>query len=124
MDLNIKVLVIDDFASMRRIVKGVLKQIGFTKIIEAEDGNGALQMLKKEEIGLILCDWNMPRMTGIELLKAAKGDESLKDIPFILVTAEGQKDNVVEAVQAGVSNYIMKPFTSKALEEKIKKVLS
>jgi len=123
MDLNMKVLVVDDFASMRRIVKSVIKHMGFTKIIEADDGSAALQVLKKEEIGLILADWNMPRMTGIDLLKAVRSDESLKDVLFIMVTAEGQKDNVVEAVQAGVSNYIMKPFTSEALEEKIKKVL-
>ena len=118
-----KVLVVDDFASMRRIVKNVLKQMGFTKIIEADDGSVALQVLKKEEIGLVLCDWNMPRMTGIDLLKAVKSDEDLKDIPFLMVTAEGQKDNVVEAVQAGVSNYIMKPFTAEAMEERVKKVL-
>jgi two-component system chemotaxis response regulator CheY len=124
MDLNINVLVVDDFASMRRIVKGVLKQIGFTKIIEAEDGADALGVLKREAIDLVLADWNMPRMTGIELLKAVRDDESLKDAPFIMVTAEGQKDNVVEAVQAGVSNYIMKPFTPQTLEEKVKKVLN
>jgi len=123
MDLDMKVLVVDDFASMRRIVKNVLKQMGFTKIIEADDGSVALQVLKKEEIGLVLCDWNMPRMTGIDLLKAVKSDEDLKDIPFLMVTAEGQKDNVVEAVQAGVSNYIMKPFTAEAMEERVKKVL-
>ena len=123
MDLDMIVLVVDDFASMRRIVKNVLKQMGFKKIIEAEDGSSALQVLKKEEIGLVLCDWNMPRMTGIDLLKAVRSDESLKDIPFLMVTAEGQKDNVVEAVQAGVSNYIMKPFTAEGLEEKVKKVL-
>ena len=115
---------VDDFASMRRIVKGVLRQMGFNKIIEAEDGADALEVLQKEVIGLVLADWNMPKMTGIELLEAVRGDESLKDIPFMMVTAEGQKGNVVEAVQAGVSSYIVKPFTSEALEEKIKKVLN
>jgi two-component system chemotaxis response regulator CheY len=115
--------VVDDFATMRRIIKGALKQIGFSSIIEADDGNSALRELKSQDFGLILSDWNMPNMTGIDLLKAAKSDESLKDIPFIMVTAAGQKDNVMEALQAGVSNYIMKPFTPQALEEKIKKVL-
>jgi len=123
MDFDMKVLVVDDFASMRRVIKGALKQMGFTMIIEAEDGNDALKQLKKEEIGLILSDWNMPRMTGIDLLKAVKSDEGLKDIPFVMVTAEGQKDNVVDALQAGVDNYIMKPFTPESLEQKIKKVL-
>lgn len=123
MDLSMKVLVVDDFATMRRIIKGALKQMGFSSIIEADDGNSALRELKSQDFGLILSDWNMPNMRGIDLLKAAKSDESLKDIPFIMVTAAGQKDNVMEALQAGVSNYIMKPFTPQALEEKIKKVL-
>ena len=124
MDVNIKVLVVDDFATMRRIVKGALKHLGFTNITEAEDGSMALQELKKEKFGLVLCDWNMPKMSGLDLLKIVRSDESLKDTPFIMVTAEGQKNNVVEAVQAGVSNYMIKPFTTEVMKEKIEKVLN
>ena len=123
MDTSITILVVDDFATMRRIVKGNLRQLGFSKIIEAEDGRIALEELKKNKIDLIISDWNMPNMNGLELLKAVKGDESFKKIPFVMVTAEGQKSNVMEAVKAGVSNYVVKPFTPETLEEKLKKVL-
>ena len=122
MDLNIRVLVVDDFATMRRIIKGVLKQLGFSNIIEAEDGDVALEELKKDEYGLILADWNMPNMSGLELLKAVRSDKDLQRIPFIMVTAEGQKDNILEAVKAGVSNYVIKPFTPETINEKLKKV--
>ena len=122
MDFNMKIMVVDDFATMRRIVKGALKQLGFKNILEAEDGSAALQELKKETVGLIVSDWNMPKMTGLELLKAVRGDETLKGVPFIMVTAEGQKENIVEAVKAGVSNYVMKPFSPETLKEKIDKV--
>ena len=122
MDLGMKVLVVDDFATMRRIVKGVLKQLGFSNIIEAEDGSLALEELKREEIGLIVSNWNMPNMSGLDLLKAVRGDENLKGTPFIMVTAEGQKENVVEAAKAGVSSYIIKPFTPETFSEKLKKV--
>jgi two-component system chemotaxis response regulator CheY len=121
-DTSMKVLVVDDFATMRRIVKGVLKQLGFSDIIEAENGSSALDELKKERVGLIVSDWNMPKMTGLELLKAVREDEKLKSIPFIMVTAEGQKENVLEAVKAGVSNYIVKPFTPETFNEKLQKV--
>ncbi|MFC1862531.1 chemotaxis response regulator CheY [Thermodesulfobacteriota bacterium] len=123
-DTSIKVLVVDDFATMRRIVKGVLKQLGYTNIIEAEDGSNAFKELKKEKVGLIVSDWNMPNMTGLELLKEVRNDSDLKDIPFLMVTAEGQKENVVEAVQAGVSNYIVKPFTPETFSAKLEKVFS
>lgn len=122
MDLNMKVLVVDDFATMRRIVRNILKQIGFTNIIEADDGKSALKELKNEKIDLILCDWNMPEMPGIELLKTVRSDDELKGIPFVMVTAEAQKDNIVEAVKAGVSNYIVKPFTAETITEKLNKV--
>ena len=122
MDLNIRVLVVDDFATMRRIIKGVLKQLGFSNIVEAEDGDVALEELKKDEYGLILADWNMPNMSGLELLKAVRSDKNLQGIPFIMVTAEGQKDNILEAVKAGVSNYVIKPFTPETINEKLKKV--
>jgi two-component system, chemotaxis family, chemotaxis protein CheY len=123
-DTSIKVLVVDDFATMRRIVKGVLRQLGFSNIIEAEDGNAAMGELKKEKIGLIVSDWNMPNMSGLDLLKAVRGDTDLKSIPFLMVTAEGQKENVIEAVKAGVSNYIVKPFTPETFGEKLKKVFA
>ena len=123
-DTSIKVLVVDDFATMRRIVKGALKQLGFKDIIEAEDGKAAFDELKKDKVGLIVSDWNMPNMTGLELLKAVRGDDGLKDIPFLMVTAEGQKDNVVEAIKSGVSNYVVKPFTPDTFSEKLQKVFA
>ncbi len=123
-DTSIKVLIVDDFATMRRIVKGVLKQLGFNNIIEAEDGNAALEELRKEKIGLIVSDWNMPNMSGLDLLKAVRGNEQFKSIPFIMVTAEGQKENVIEAVKSGVSNYIVKPFTPETFNEKLQKVFT
>ncbi len=122
MDLNMKVLVVDDFATMRRIIKNVLKQIGFSKINEADDGKSALKELKKEEYDLVLCDWNMPEMSGLDLLIAMKSDDQLKGIPFVMVTAEAQKDNILEAVKTGVNNYIVKPFTADTVEQKLKKV--
>ena len=124
MDTSIKVLVADDFATMRRIVKGVLKQLGFQNIVEAEDGSKALEALKKEEVGLIISDWNMPKMTGLDLLKAVRSDDGLKSIPFIMVTAEGLKENVLEAVKAGVTNYVVKPFTPEGFSEKIQAALN
>ena len=124
MDTSIKVLVVDDFATMRRIVRGVLKQLGFDNILEAEDGSIALDTLKKEEIGLIVSDWNMPKMTGLDLLKAVRGDDGLKGIPFIMVTAEGLKENVLEAVKVGVTNYVVKPFTPEGFSQKIQAALN
>ncbi|MBN2062672.1 MAG: chemotaxis response regulator CheY [Deltaproteobacteria bacterium] len=123
-DKSIKVLVVDDFATMRRIIKGVLKQLGFNDVIEADDGSKALSELKKENVGLIVSDWNMPNMTGLELLKAVRADDNMRKIPFLMVTAEGQKENVVEAVQAGVSNYIVKPFTPETFGAKLEKVFN
>jgi len=122
MDLNMKVLAVDDYAAMRRALRNVLKQIGFTNIVEADDGSTALRALKKQKIDVILADWNMPRMTGLELLKAVRNDESLRNIPFVMVTAEAQKSAVLEAVQAGVSSYIVKPFTADVVKEKLKQI--
>lgn len=119
MNLNMKVLIVDDFATMRRIVRNILRQIGFTNMIEAEDGKAALKVLKKENVDLILCDWNMPEMPGIDLLKTIKSDDELKNIPFVMVTAEAQKDNIIEAVKTGVSSYIVKPFTAETITEKL-----
>ena len=122
MDFNMNILVVDDFSTMRRIIKGALKKAGFSNIIEAEDGKIALKELQKQKIGLIFSDWNMPNMSGLDLLKAVKGNEAYKNIPFIMVTAEGQRDHVLEAVSAGVDNYIVKPFTPETIAEKMKKV--
>lgn len=122
MDLGMEVLVVDDFATMRRILKNILRQIGFTNISEADDGKGALNMLRKKKFDLVLCDWNMPEMPGIELLKEVRADEGLKDIAFVMVTAEAKKENILAAVQAGVSNYVVKPFTAETISEKLEKV--
>lgn len=116
-----KVLVVDDFATMRKIVKNVLKQINIENVVEAENGKHALNVLKSEEIDLIISDWMMPEMTGIEFLKACKEDDEKKKIPFIMVTAEGQKDSVMEAIKSGVDNYIVKPFTPDKLKDAIDK---
>ena len=123
MDLSIKVLVVDDFATMRRIIKNVLKQIGFTNILEADDGTTALGVLKEKKVDLIISDWNMPQMTGLDLLKTVRSEATTKGIPFLMVTAEAQKDNVLQAVQAGVSNYIVKPFTADAVKDKLVQIL-
>ncbi len=124
MDFTLKILIVDDFETMRRIIRGALTKIGFRNIIEAEDGIKALKVLEEEDIGLIMCDWNMPNMTGIEVLRKIRSDEKLKDMPFIMVTAESQKGNVIEAVKAGTSHYIVKPFTPEILADKIKAVFN
>jgi two-component system chemotaxis response regulator CheY len=116
-----KVLVVDDFATMRKIIKNVLKQINLEDIVEAESGKHALAVLKTEPVDLIISDWIMPEMTGIEFLKACKEDEAYKKIPFIMVTAEAQKDNIMEAIKTGVDNYIVKPFTPDKLQDAIDK---
>ena len=120
---NLTVLIIDDFITMRRIVRKILRDLDFEDIIEAEDGSAALDILKRTKIDLIVSDWNMPRMTGLELLKEVRSTDSIKDTPFLMVTAEAQKENIVEAVKARVSNYIVKPFTAAVLEEKLVKIL-
>lgn len=116
-----KVLVVDDFATMRKIIKNVLKQLNIETVAEAENGKKALEILKNERIDLIICDWIMPEMTGIEFLKVCKGDENTKKIPFIMVTAEAQKSSVIEAIKSGADNYIVKPFTPEKLKEAIEK---
>lgn len=123
MDKHIKILVVDDFATMRKVIRNLLKQVGYENIIEAEDGVIALRILKSQKIDLIVSDWNMPNMTGLELLKAIRADEDLGPTPFLMVTAEALQDNVIAAVKAGVSNYIVKPFTAEILNEKITKIL-
>lgn len=121
-DTNIKVLIVDDFATMRRIVKNILTQLGYKNIIEADDGSTALEIIKKEKIDLIISDWNMPKMTGLDFLKAVRANADTSAIPFIMVTAEAQQDNIIMAVKAKVSQYIVKPFTAETLSEKIGKV--
>jgi two-component system chemotaxis response regulator CheY len=123
MDLHIKILVVDDFATMRKVIRNLLKQVGYENIVEAEDGVTALRVLKSQKIDLIISDWNMPNMTGLELLKTVRADADLKTTPFLMVTAEALQDNVIAAVKAGVSNYIVKPFTAEVLNEKIKKII-
>jgi two-component system chemotaxis response regulator CheY len=121
-DFSMPVLIVDDFSTMRRIIKTSLNQIGFSNIIEADDGKNALAKLQSQPVKLIISDWNMPNMMGIDLLRACKADANLKDIPFVMVTAEGCKDNVLEAVKNGVANYIVKPFTAETLQQKLKGV--
>lgn len=121
-DPNMKILVVDDMSTMRRIVKNVLKQLGYNNVEEAENGQDALEKLKAGGFGFVISDWNMPVMTGIDLLRAIRADEALKPIPVLMVTAEAQKENIVEAVQAGANNYIVKPFTAEALQEKMAKI--
>ena len=123
-DPNFTVLVVDDFATMRRIVKNILTQLGYKKIIEADDGTSAITVLKQEKrIDLIISDWNMPKMTGLDLLKSVRANPEWTGIPFIMVTAEAQQDNIILAVKAKVSQYIVKPFTADTLGAKINKVL-
>jgi two-component system chemotaxis response regulator CheY len=121
-NLKIKVLVVDDFPTMRRIVKNLLKQLGFENIDEAEDGAQALGKLKAGGYGLVVSDWNMPVMEGIDLLKHVREDEALKTMPFLMVTAEAEKDKVITAIKAGVDNYVVKPFTAEVLKEKLEKI--
>lgn len=121
-DPNMKILVVDDMVTMRRIVKNILKQLGFANVDEAENGQEALQKLRLDTYGFVVSDWNMPVMTGIDMLRAIRADEKLKTTPVLMVTAEAQQSNLIEAVQAGVSNYIVKPFTAETLQEKITKI--
>lgn len=120
---NIKILVVDDFATMRKVVRNLLKQVGYEDIVEAEDGVMALRALTSQKIDVIISDWNMPNMSGLELLKAIRDNPDLAKTPFLMVTAEALQDNVVAAVKAGVNEYIVKPFTAEVLNEKIVKIM-
>jgi two-component system chemotaxis response regulator CheY len=120
---DMTVLVVDDFSTMRRIVRNVLRELDFKNIVEADDGTSAVEVLRSQKIDLIVSDWNMPKMTGLELLKFVRADQKIKDTPFLMVTAEAQKENIIEAVKAKVSNYIIKPFTAVTLAEKLAKIL-
>jgi two-component system chemotaxis response regulator CheY len=119
---GIEVLVVDDAATMRRILKGLLRELGIRNMREAENGSLALDELRKKKADLVVSDWNMPVMNGLDLLRAIRQDNDLKATPVLMVTAEAKKENIVEALQAGVSNYIVKPFNAKTLEEKLNKI--
>lgn len=121
-DPNMRVLVVDDFSTMRRIIKNILRQLGFTNVTEADDGTTAWEVLNSEKIEFVVSDWNMPQMTGIELLRKVRSSEQFAELPFLMVTAEAQQENIIEAVQAKVSNYIVKPFTAETLKQKIDKI--
>jgi two-component system, chemotaxis family, chemotaxis protein CheY len=122
-DANMKILIVDDFATMRRIIKNILVQLGYKNIIEADDGTAALSILNNEQVDLIISDWNMPEMTGLDLLKAVRAsDTNTAHTPFIMVTAEAQQDNIIQAVKAKVSQYIVKPFTAETMQVKLNKV--
>jgi two-component system chemotaxis response regulator CheY len=116
------ILVAEDCAMIRRTVRGILKRLGLRNIEEAEDGAGALRLLKSKKFDFIISDWNMPHMSGLELLQAVRADEQLKDIPFLMITAEALRDSVVQAVQAGVTGYVVKPFTADTLCDKIQRI--
>ncbi len=120
---DMTVLVVDDFATMRRIVRNILRELDFKDIVEAENGTAAVKILESQKVHLVISDWNMPKMTGLELLKWVRANEKTRDLPFLMVTAEAQKENIVEAVKARVSNYIVKPFTAAVLSEKLEKIL-
>ena len=117
-----KILVVDDFSTMRRIVKNLLSDLRFKNIDEADDGNTALPKLKSGNFDFLVTDWNMPGMTGIDLLKAVRADPSLASLPVLMVTAESKREQIIEAAQAGVNGYVVKPFTAGTLEEKINKI--
>lgn len=122
MDKNMRILIVDDFSTMRRIVKNLLADLGYTNVAEADDGNTALPMLKAGGFQFVVTDWNMPGMTGIDLLKAIRADAALRTLPVLMVTAEAKREQIMEAAQAGVNGYIIKPFTAATLQEKLAKI--
>ena len=121
---NMKILVVDDFSTMRRIIKGLLKDLGFENVTEADDGTTALPLLKSEKFDLLITDWNMPGMSGMELLRHVRADEHISKLPVLMLTAEAKRDQIIEAAQAGVSGYVIKPFTAVTLKEKIDKIFA
>jgi len=124
LDKNMKILVVDDFSTMRRIVRNLLVELGFSNplIQEADDGESAIAMLRGQPFDLVVTDWNMPNMTGIDLLRAIRAEASLKGMPVLMVTAENNRDQIIAAAQAGVNGYIVKPFTADTLKEKLTKI--
>ena len=123
-DRNIKILVVDDAPMIRRILKNILKEMGFNNIEEAEDGQVALQKLRSQKFDFVITDWNMPNLTGIELVQEIRNDPSLKHLPILMVTAEAKKENVILALKTGVNNYISKPFTPDKIKTKIEAIFS
>lgn len=121
-DPNMKILVVDDMSSMRRIIKNTLKQLGYPNTEEAEDGEKALEAVRKEPFDLVVSDWNMPKMNGLDLLKAIRQDPKLSALPVLMVTTEAEMDHILEAIRSGVNSYILKPFTPETMKEKIDKV--
>lgn len=121
-DKSIGILVVDDFPTMRRIVRSLLKELGFTNVDEAEDGQDALNKLKAGGFNFVVADWNMPNLDGMEMLKQIRADPDLKDLPVLMVTAEAKKENIIAAAQAGASGYVVKPFTAATLDEKLNKI--
>jgi two-component system chemotaxis response regulator CheY len=122
LDKNMKILVVDDFSTMRRIIKNLLRDLGFTNVQEADDGSTALPMLQNGDFDFVVTDWNMPGMQGIDLLREIRKDEKLKHMPVMMVTAEAKKEQIVAAAQAGVNGYIVKPFTAATLKGKLDKI--
>jgi two-component system chemotaxis response regulator CheY len=121
-DAGMKILIVDDFSTMRRIIENVLRHLGFNDTHEAADGNSALAMLQNGNFDFLVTDWNMPGMSGIDLLKAVRADAKLASLPVLMVTAESKREQIIEAAQAGVNGYIVKPFTAITLKEKIEKI--
>ncbi|HEC14689.1 MAG TPA: response regulator [Rhodospirillales bacterium] len=122
-DMGMNILVVDDYKTMLRILRNLLRQLNFTNIDEATDGTMALEKLREKDFGLVVSDWNMEPMTGIQLLREVRGDDKLKGIPFVMITAESKSENVIAAKEAGVSNYIVKPFNAETLKSKLVSVL-
>jgi len=122
-DMSMNVLIVDDYKTMLRILRNLLKQLKFDNIVDATDGSMALEVLRSQTIGMVISDWNMEPMTGIQLLREVRGDDKLKHLPFIMITAESKSENVIAAKEAGVSNYIVKPFNAETLKSKITSVL-
>jgi len=120
---ELKFLIVDDFSTMRRIVRGLLKEMGCSNAEEAEDGAVALNMLRNSRFDFVVCDINMPNMNGFDLLKAVKSDDALKHLPVLMVTAEARKEDIIAAAQGGAAGYIVKPFTKATLEEKVQKIM-
>ena len=119
---NLKFLIVDDFSTMRRIVRNSLKELGYTDVDEAEDGVAAFNKLRNTHFDFVVSDWNMPNMSGIELLKAIRADANLKNLPVLMVTAEAKKENIIEAEEAGANGYVLKPFTTATLEQKLNEI--
>ncbi|RED52464.1 response regulator [Aestuariispira insulae] len=122
-DMNMPILIVDDYKTMLRIIRNLLKQLGFNNVDEAIDGSDALAKLRAKDYGLVISDWNMEPMTGIQLLREVRADEKMRDMPFIMITAESKTENVIAAKEAGVSNYIVKPFNAATLKAKLTSVI-